>query len=164
MAKMESIKDLFMHELKDIYHAEQQLVDALPKINEKISSSELRSTIEMHLEQTKDQVKRVERVFDQLSESPTAERCQAMEGLLEEANEIMRQDISSEVMDAALIAGQQKIEHYEIASYGTLVTWAEEMQNKEIADILKETLQEEKQADEKLSQVAVQSANERAMK
>lgn len=161
---MESMNDLFLHELKDIYHAEQQLVDALPKISEKISSSEFKSAAEMHLEQTKDHVKRIERVFDQLGESPVAEQCQAMQGLLDEAREIISQDTSSEVLDAALIAAQQKVEHYEIASYGTLITWAEELNNKEVADILKESLKEEKQADDKLTQIAVQSANERAIK
>lgn len=164
MTKLESMKDLFMHELKDIYHAEQQLVDALPKINEKISSSELKSTMEMHLEQTKDQVKRAEEVFNKLGESPQAEKCEAMEGLLEECTEVLKQDASSAVLDAAIIACQQKIEHYEIASYGTLSTWADEMDNREISDLLKKTLNEEKQADEKLTQVAIQSANERALK
>ncbi|MEX0928315.1 MAG: ferritin-like domain-containing protein [Balneolales bacterium] len=164
MAKLESINDLFMHELKDIYHAEQQLVDALPTIGEKISSSELKSTMEMHLGQTKDQVKRLEEVFDKLGQSPQAEKCQAMEGLLDECREIMDQDADSAVMDAALIAAQQKVEHYEIASYGTLVTWAKELDNREVSELLGKTLDEEKQADEKLTQIAKQSANERAMK
>lgn len=164
MAKMKSIKDLFLHELKDIYHAEQQLVDTLPKISKKISSSELKSAMEMHLEQTKDQVKRVEQIFDKLGESPKAEKCQAMQGLIEECNEILKEDTTSEVLDAALIACQQKIEHYEIASYGTLATWANEMDNKEIGKLLSETLDEEKKADEKLNEIAMQSANERAMK
>lgn len=164
MAKLESMRDLFLHELKDIYHAEQQLVDALPKINEKISSSELRSTIDMHHGQTKDQIDRIERVFKHLDESPTAVQCQAMKGLLDESTEIMKQDISSNIMDAALIAGVQKVEHYEIASYGTLATWADEMGNEEVADILKESLKEEKEADKKLTEIAVRSANERALK
>lgn len=164
MAKMESMEDLFLHELKDIYHAEQQLVDALPKISEKISSSELKSTMEMHLEQTKDQVKRIEEVFDKIGESPSAEQCQAMKGLLEECFEILEQDTTPEVLDAALIAAQQKVEHYEIAAYGTLATWADEMQNKEISELLGKNLEEEKQADEKLTRIATQTSNERAMK
>ncbi|MEX0684682.1 MAG: ferritin-like domain-containing protein [Balneolales bacterium] len=164
MSKIESIKDLFMHELKDIYHAEKQLVDELPKISKKVSSSELKSALEEHLKETEEQVKRVEEVFDKLGESPKAEVCQAMKGLLEECKEILKEDVSSEVIDAAIIASQQKIEHYEIASYGTLATWANEMENKEIAKLLGITLDEEKQADEKLNQIAMHGANERAMK
>ena len=152
--KIESLRDLLEEELKDIYSAEKQLVKAMPKMAKKASSEELRSALEEHLEVTKGQIERLEEVFSVLGQTPKAKTCKAMKGLLEEATEIMDEDATPAVMDAGIIAAAQKVEHYEIASYGTVRTWARLCGEEEAAELLQETLDEEGQADKNLSEIA----------
>ncbi len=152
--KIESLRDLLEEELKDIYSAEKQLVKAMPKMAKKASSEELRAALEEHLEVTKGQIERLEEVFSVLGQTPKAKTCKAMKGLLEEATEIMDEDATPAVMDAGIIAAAQKVEHYEIASYGTVRTWARLCGEEEAAELLQETLDEEGQADKNLSEIA----------
>lgn len=158
-----TMHDLFVQELRDIYHAEKQLVKALPKMAKAASATNLRQAFEQHLEQTRNQVQRLEQVFDQLDVRVRGRTCEAMEGLIEEAKEIMDEVKQPAVLDAALIAAAQKVEHYEIATYGSLVTYAESLGNKQAAELLAQTLAEEKQTDEKLTQLAVSEVNQKAL-
>jgi ferritin-like metal-binding protein YciE len=159
-----SVNDLLLDELRDIYHAEKQLVKALPKVARRAKSEKLRQAVEHHLEETKGQVDRLEQVFDKLDARPRGKRCEAMEGLIEEAEEMMEEITAPEVLDAALIAAAQKVEHYEIASYGTVQALAEELGHSEVAQLLEETLNEEKNADQKLNQIALSEVNKTALK
>jgi len=152
--KFESLHDLFVDELKDIYNAENQLVKALPKMVKASTSDELRSAFENHLEETKQQVERLEQIFKELEKSPKGKSCKAMKGLLEEGKHAIEADGDEAVCDAALIAAAQKVEHYEIASYGTLRTYARLLGLDEAARLLQETLNEEGNADKKLNEVA----------
>lgn len=152
--KIESLRELLEEELKDIYSAEKQLVKALPKMAKKASSAELKSALEEHLEVTKTQVERLEEVFEALGQSPKAKTCKAMQGLIEEGEEILGEDATDAVRDAGIIAAAQKVEHYEIASYGTVRTWARLCGEEEAADLLQETLDEESEADETLTGLA----------
>jgi len=156
---MQTLNDLFEDELKDIYSAEKQLVKALPKMAKAATSDDLRSGFEEHLEQTKGHVERIERVFELLEKTARAKKCKAMEGLIEEGSELMEEKAEPEVMDAALIAAAQKVEHYEIATYGTLVTWAKQLGLEEAAGLLQDTLDEEKDTDMKLTQLAETEIN-----
>jgi len=149
-------KELYLDELKDLYNAENQLVKALPKMAKAASSKELRSGFEEHLEQTKGHVRRLERIFEMLNESPKGKKCKGMEGLIEEGSEVMEEDFDGAVLDVALIAAAQRVEHYEIAGYGTVRALAEELGQSEHASLLTETLEEEKQTDEKLTKFAKQ--------
>ena len=153
---------LFLDELADIYNAEQQLIKALPKLAKAAESDDLRSGFEEHLEQTREHASRVEQVFEHLGESLKSKTCQAMKGLIAEGEDIMKEQKGTCALDAGLISAAQKVEHYEIASYGTLVTWVEQMGHSEAAQLLRETLQEEKSTDEKLTQIAKSTANQRA--
>ena len=153
---------LFLDELADVYSAEQQLTKALPKMAKNAESDELREAFEQHLEQTQEHVSRLEQVFETLNESAKRKTCQAMKGLVTEGEEIMREQKDSSALDAALIAAAQKVEHYEIASYGTLVAWAEQMGHNEAAELLGETLEEEKMTDDRLTSIAESLANQRA--
>ena len=146
----ESLKDLYIDELKDLYSAENQLIKALPKMAKAASSPELRSGFEEHLEQTKGHVQRLEKVFQQLDESPKGKKCKGMEGLLEEGAEAIR-EYAGELRDAALIGAAQRVEHYEMAGYGTVIAFAEELGETKHVSLLKETLKEEKETDEKLT-------------
>ena len=157
-----SLHELFLEELADVYNAEQQLTKALPKIARNCQSDELREAIESHLEETQQHVSRLEEVAQSLDESIKRKTCAAMQGLVKEGEEIMREQKDSSALDAAIIAAAQKVEHYEIASYGTLVAWAERMGHDQATELLRETLEEEKAADEKLTSVAESIANERA--
>jgi ferritin-like metal-binding protein YciE len=161
---VKSVNDLELEELRDIYHAEKQLVKALPKMAKKAKSDKLRQAFELHLDQTKGHVDRLEQVFEKLDTRPRAKRCEAMEGLIEEAEELMEEVNTPEVLDAALIAAAQKVEHYEIASYGTLHALAEELGQNEVANLLEQTLNEEKEADEKLNQIALSDVNKAALR
>ena len=156
---MENLRDLFEHELKDVYHAEKQLLKALPKMAKGAMSEELKAGFEEHLEQTQGQVERLERVFELLDMPARGKKCEAMEGLIEEGSSILEEEEASDVRDAALIAAAQKVEHYEIATYGTLCTWAELLGLSEIKEILGETLNEEKETDEKLTGLAESQVN-----
>jgi ferritin-like metal-binding protein YciE len=160
---VKSVNDLLIDELQDIYHAEKQLVKALPKMAKKAKSDQLRQAIENHLEETKGQVQRLEQVFEKLDAKPRAKRCEAMEGLIEEAEQLMGEIATPEVLDAAMIGAAQKVEHYEIASYGTLSTLAEELGHSEAARLLEQTLEEEKAADQKLNQIALSGVNKSAL-
>ena len=156
------LHELFLEELADVYNAEQQLTKALPKMAKAAESDELRQAFEEHLEETQNQITRLDRVFQSLGESMKRKTCKAMQGLIEEGSEIMEEQKGSSAIDAALIAAAQKVEHYEIASYGTLCTWAEQMGHEEALDLLKENIDEEEAADEKLTQIAESVANQRA--
>ena len=162
MKNLHSIDDLFLHELKDLYHAEKQLTKALPKLGKKVASDGLKSALEEHLEETKTQIQRLEEVFELLGRKPSTERCAAMEGLVKEAEELTSKKADPEVMDAAIISAAQKVEHYEIAGYGSLVEWAKLAGKKDIADILGKTLDEEEKADKKLTQLARKGINKAA--
>jgi ferritin-like metal-binding protein YciE len=160
---LKSVNDLLMDELQDIYHAEKQLVKALPKMAKKAKSDQLRQAVEHHLEQTKGHVQRLEQVFEKLDARPRTKRCEAMEGLIEEAEELMGEIATPEVLDAAMIGAAQKVEHYEIASYGTLSTLAQELGHTEAARLLEQTLSEEKAADQKLNEIALSGVNKSAL-
>ena len=155
--------DLFVDQLRDLYHAEKQLVRALPKMAKVASSDELKKAFEAHLEETKGQVERLEQVFEELNARTRGKRCEAMEGLIEEAKEIMEEVETPEVRDAGLIVAAQKVEHYEIAGYGSAHAFAEGMGHQKVAQLLAQTLEEEKKTDEKLNQVAISSVNRRAL-
>ena len=157
-----ALRELFLEELADAFNAEQQLTKALPKMAKKAQSSELRDAFETHLEETKNHVSRLEQVFEAIGESLKRKKCEGMEGIVKEGEEMASEYGGSEALDAALIAAAQKVEHYEIASYGTLCTWAELLGEREAFNLLKETLSEEKSADEKLTSIAEELANVRA--
>jgi len=158
----ESLHDAFEEELKDILSAEKQLLKALPKMAKAATNEDLKAGFEEHLEQTKVHVERLEKVFEMLDKTPRAKKCKAMEGLIEEGSEIMEEDAAPEVMDAMLIGAAQKVEHYEIATYGTLVTWAKQLEMEDAASILHETLEEEKDTDMKLTELAETGINAEA--
>jgi ferritin-like metal-binding protein YciE len=158
-SKMRTLEDLYVDHLKDLYSAEKQLVKALPKMAKNASSPDLQKAFQEHLRQTERQVERIERIFSELDGSPRGKKCVGMEGLIEEGNEIMKEDAEPEVMDAGLIAAAQKVEHYEIASYGTVRAWAERLGFDRAARLLQETLDEESMANEKLTQIAESHVN-----
>ena len=162
MAESKTLHDAFLDELRDVYDAEKQIIKALPKIIKTVSSEDLREGLEQHLEETKAQVYRLEQVFEQLDEKPRGKHCDGMAGILDEGKKMMEEDLDDPALDAALIGGCQRVEHYEIAAYGTLVSWARAMGHNEAADLLQETLDEEKAADEKLTQVAEAGLNQAA--
>lgn len=152
----DNLHELFVDELRDIYDAEKQLTKALPKMAKAADSEELRASFEEHLEITRMQVNRLEEVFKSLGLAARGKPCEGMKGLIEEGQEMMEELEKGATLDAALIASAQKVEHYEIASYGTLATFAEIMGHQDAKDLLGQTLDEEKEADEKLTQVAGQ--------
>jgi ferritin-like metal-binding protein YciE len=152
--KIESLRDLFIEELKDIYSAENQIIKALPKMEKAASSQQLKAGFSEHLQQTKGQVERLEQIFTQLDESPKGKECKGMEGLLEEGEELMDEDVDPEVLDAGLISAAQRVEHYEISAYGTVRTYAELLGLNDAAELLQQTLNEEKQTDQKLNNLA----------
>ena len=160
---MKDLEKLFMDELADIYNAEHQITKALPKMAKAAQSEELRSAFEEHLEQTKEQIQRLDEVFKSLGETPKKKTCKGMKGLIEEGTEMAEEFKDEAALDAALIASAQKVEHYEIASYGCLCTWAKELGHEEALDLLKENFNEEKETDEKLTDLAESSRNVEAM-
>jgi len=151
-----ALKKLYLDELKDLYSAENQLVKALPKMAKAAENRELRTAFEEHLEQTREHVNRLEKVFEELDESPKGRKCQGMEGLIEEGTEMMDEDLEPEELDAGLIAKAQHIEHYEIAGYGCVRTYANLLGDTEAASLLEQTLEEEKETDSKLTELAEQ--------
>ncbi|MFL9836675.1 ferritin-like domain-containing protein [Flavobacterium sp. ST-75] len=155
----EGLRELFIDELKDIIYAERALVKALPKMANNATDASLKTAIEEHLAVTENQVERLVKVFDLLGESNRGVKCDAMEGLLKEGESILEETEAGPVRDAGIISASQKIEHYEIASYGTLVAFAKILGEEEVAGLLQETLDEEKQADAKLSETAYHSIN-----
>src|SRR5271163_5134886 len=150
------LKDLYIEELRDIYSAETQLVKALPKMAKAAESDELRSGFEEHLEQTKGHVSRLEQIFDALGEKPTGKKCEGMAGLIKEGGEAAQEDYEGDVKDSALIGAAQRVEHYEIAAYGTIRAMAEKLGEDDAVELLSQTLQEEKDTDVKLSNLADQ--------
>ena len=153
MAK-EGLRELYIDELKDLYSAENQLVKALPKMAKAASSDELKQGFEEHLKQTRGHVQRLEKIFESLDESPKGKKCAGMEGLVKEGSEAMDEDFEGALMDAALIGAAQRVEHYEIAAYGTASEFAKILGESEHVTLLEETLQEEKETDEKLTELA----------
>ena len=154
--KLESLRDLFVDELKDLYSAEHQLLKALPKMAKAATAPELKRAFESHLKETKGQVERLEQVFRSLDVSPRGKKCKAMEGLVEEGAELMQEDAEPEVMDAGLIAAAQRVEHYEMAGYGCVRTYAQLLGESKAVTLLQKTLDEEGAADKKLTQIAKQ--------
>ncbi|HYD30980.1 MAG TPA: ferritin-like domain-containing protein [Azospirillaceae bacterium] len=158
-----NMQDLLIEELRDIYHAEKQMEKALPKLAKASLSDELRQCFETHREQTRGQIERLEQVFEKLDTRTRGKRCEAMEGLIDEAREIMEMGLPPEMLDAALIGAAQKAEHYEIASYGTVHAFAAAMGLQEVADLLQQTLDEEKETDRLLNDLAVNNINKKAI-
>ncbi|HUO30265.1 MAG TPA: ferritin-like domain-containing protein [Bryobacteraceae bacterium] len=154
--KFNSLHDLYVEELRDLYSAEKQILKALPKVIESTHSADLRTALSTHLEETKHQVNRLEQVFKLHNEPAKAETCDGMKGILEEAADILDHDENAAVRDAGIISGCQRVEHYEIAAYGSVRAWAEQMGHREAAQILQQTLEEEKRADKKLTEIASQ--------
>lgn len=157
-----SLEDLFEDELKDIYNAERQVLSSLPKMSKMVDSEELKEALEHHLEQTKTQIERIEKVFEEIGKPARGKKCLAMEGIINEGKEIMEETMDNNTMDAGIIAAAQKVEHYEIASYGTVIAWAKTLGYHKAVELLTETLEEEKNTDRILTKVATTIANERA--
>jgi ferritin-like metal-binding protein YciE len=160
---MKTLKDLFLDSLADIYDAEHRMTDTLPKLAEAASSDDLREAFENHLEETEGHIKKVERVFAAFKEKPRRKTCEATKGLLKEGDEMAEEFEGSAALDAALISAAQKVEHYEIATYGCLATWAGLLGNEDAQAILHEILSEEEAADETLNDIATSESNEEAM-
>lgn len=152
--KMETLKELYVEELQDLYSAETQITKALPKMVKAATSPALKDAFESHLEETKEQIIRLEEIFESLGKSPKGKTCEGMKGLLKEGDELMKEDADPEVMDAGLISAAQRVEHYEMAGYGTVRTYAELLGEEDAVALLEATLKEEKAADSKLSKVA----------
>jgi ferritin-like metal-binding protein YciE len=150
---IKNMNDLFLHQLKDIYFAENQIVKALPKMSEKASSPELSEAFDSHLAETEEHVARLKRVFQMIGQKPQGEECPAIEGIIKEAEELMGQIDHENTLDAALIAAAQAVEHYEITRYGTLAAWAGELGLDEVSEILMQTLEEEHAADSALTEL-----------
>lgn len=159
---MNTMHELFTDMLKDVHSAETQIVEALPKMAEKATSQELRQALELHLDESREQIARLDRIMQMLGTQPSGNPCEAMQGLLQEGEEILSRAQSAEVRDAGIIAAAQAVEHYEIARYGTLAAWAEQLGLDDAQDLLEETLEEEKATDEKLNDIALMSVNEKA--
>jgi ferritin-like metal-binding protein YciE len=159
---IETLDDLFLHTLQDIYYAENQILKALPKMIKKVGHPELRQALSEHLEQTRTHVDRLEQVFEMHGAEPKAIDCPAIDGIIEEANEIVGDIADKQVLDAAIIAAAQAVEHYEITRYGTLATWAKQLGREDCASVLAETLEEEKEADQILTDVAEGRVNAEA--
>jgi len=157
--KLNSLEDLFVDELRDLYSAENQIVKALPKMAKAAHNLELQEGFQEHLEQTKEHVQRLEQICESLDISPKGKKCRAMEGLLEEGREMMSEDAEPEVMDAALIGAAQRVEHYEIAAYGCARTYARQLGHEDAANLLQQTLDEESETDRKLTQIAESMVN-----
>jgi len=161
--KMTSLDELYVDLLKDLYSAENQLIKALPKMAKAAASSDLQKALEEHLKQTQNQAERIERIFSERGNgSPRGKKCAGMEGLVEEGKEIMQENMEEQVMDAGLIAAAQKVEHYEIASYGTARAWAQQLGYDSDADVLQKSLDEEATANEKLTEIAESHVNVQA--
>lgn len=159
---LDSLESLFLVQLQELYDAELRLIDAIPKMSEGARSSELKRALEHHLEETKDHVARLEWIFEGMDVTPIRWSCEAMKGLVNEGGTILGAQGDDFVRDAAIIAAAQRVEHYEMAGYGTVRTWAEQLGLSNAADVLQLTLDEEKNANNALTEIAEQSVNERA--
>jgi ferritin-like metal-binding protein YciE len=160
---MEKLKDLFIDEIKDLYNAEKQITKALPQMAKQASSEELKQAFEDHLKETEKQIGRLEQVFKELDIAPRGKKCEGIEGIISEGKEMMKEIDESSLLDAALISAAQKVEHYEIASYGTVRTYAEMLNMDKAVDLLQQTLDEESRANEKLTKLALSGINEEAL-
>ena len=160
--KLNSLQDLYVSELKDLYDAENRIIKALPKMAEAANSPELRAAFEEHLNQTRRHAERLEQILRGLDESPKGKKCKGMEGIIDEGEDMMEEDAPDSVADAALIAAAQRVEHYEIAAYGTVRTYARRLGFEDQAELLNQTLQEEGETDKKLTSLAETSINEEA--
>ena len=160
--RIDSMESLFVHELSDLYNAEKQIIKALPKMAEAAGSQDLKAAFEEHLEVTKEQLERLEQIFENLEHKASTKKCKAMEGIIKEASELLSEDIDPAVLDAALIGAAQKVEHYEIAGYGTVRAYARLLGNEEAARLLDQTLEEEGEADKKLTALAESRLNIKA--
>src|SRR4051812_36770655 len=156
---IKTLDDLFIHTLQDIYYAEQKITKALPKMIEKVTDPELKQGFQTHLGETKNQVKRLEKVFQMHGAPAKAVTCPAIDGIVDEADEILGDVRDPEVLDAAALAAAQAVEHYEIARYGTLIAWARQLGRSDCADVLEQTLEEEKATDRKLTIIAESKVN-----
>ncbi len=152
--KVENLRDLYVEELQDLYNSENQIIKALPKMIKAANSTELKDALQEHLEVTKEQSSRLEDIFSKLDEDPEGKKCKGMEGLLKEGDEVIKEDMDEDVRDAAIISAAQRVEHYEIAGYGCVRTYANLLGEEEAAGILEEILSEEKEADSKLTSLA----------
>jgi ferritin-like metal-binding protein YciE len=159
---IKSMDDLFLHVLQDIYYAEKQIIKALPKMIDKATNRELTAVFTAHLKETEKQVSRLEQAFELIGESPKGTKCPAIDGIIDEANEIAGEVANKKVLDAALAAAAQAVEHYEITRYGTLIAWAAELGHDAVAKLMTTTLNEEKLADKKLSSIAKSKVNLKA--
>ena len=162
MPKVNNLQDVYIEELRDLYNMETQITKALPRVIKAVTNAELKDALENHLQETENQVERLEQVFELAGQKARGKKCTAMEGIIEEAKEIMAMDITDSALDAALIGACQKVEHYEIASYGTVCAWARQLGFDDQANILEETLNEEKAANDKLNGIALEFVNEEA--
>ena len=149
-----SLQELYLGELRDLYDAENQIIKALPKMISKTSSDELKNALNEHLEVTREQAQRLEQIFEQMGQKSKAQKCKGIEGIIKEGSELLAEIDEEDVRDAAIIASAQKVEHYEMAAYGTVRTWANLLGEDEAVGLLEETLDEEKEADQKLTQLA----------
>ena len=161
MATKHTLEDAFIEELRDVLSAEKQIIAALPKMAKAATNPQLKEAFQNHLEETKVQVERLEKVFEAVGKTARSKKCAAMEGILEEGKEILETDADPEVLDAMMIGAAQKVEHYEIATYGTLCTWAELIGNNEALGLLKETMAEEENADKLLTTIS-ETVNQQA--
>lgn len=161
--KLESLRDLLIEQLQDLYDAENRITKALPKMAKTATSPLLKAAFEKHLAETEVQVGRLEQVFEQLGEKAKKKTCKAMQGLIEEGSETMKEDAEPEVLDAALIAAAQRVEHYEMAGYGTVMAYARLLKETQVLDLLKQTFAEEQATDEALSQLAESTINIQAV-
>lgn len=157
--KLDSLQALYVEELRDLYNAENQLLKALPKMAKGASAPELKQAFEEHLDQTKEHIERLEEIFEKLDKKPTGKTCHGMKGLIEEGSEILEEEGEDSVLDAGIIAAAQKVEHYEIASYGTVRTFAEMLGEDHAARLLQQTLNEEGETDQRLTELAEEVVN-----
>ena len=162
--KLDTLQKLYIEELRDLYNAENQLLKALPKMAKAASSEELRDAFEKHLEQTKGHVERLEQVFEEVDEKPKGKTCRAMKGLIQEGSEILEEDADNSVRDAGIIVAAQKVEHYEMAGYGSVRTFAQLLGQNKAAELLQTTLDEESEANELLNQLAESVINPEAVR
>jgi ferritin-like metal-binding protein YciE len=159
---MKNLEELFHHLLKDIYYAEKQIAKALPKMAKATESDELKQAFQHHAEETKQQIERLEEVFEMIGKTPRGEKCPAILGLVEEGEEVIRKGEDAETVDAGLLAGAQAVEHYEISRYGTMIAWAKQLGHDDAVSLLEKTLEEEKNTDRKLNQLAMATINRMA--
>ncbi len=157
-----TLSDLYVEELRDLYNAERQILKALPKIIKAASHDDLKEALESHRQQTEGHVTRLEQIFEYLGKNAKGKTCHGMEGVLSEGAELIEEGPEAEVLDAGIIAAAQRVEHYEIAAYGSVRTWAEQLGFNDHVELLEQTLDEEKEADQKLTQLATESINEEA--